>query len=142
MLRIVIIFMSLLFACLTSALAKDVLPKTSLNKILGTGVLKIGSTGDYKPLTFKDPVSGKFSGFDIDQAKSLAAALGVKLEIVQTSWLKMMKDFDAGKFDVAMGGVSITLDRQKKGFFSIPYMRGGSGNLYNEDKWNIYLSLA
>ena len=28
-----------------------------------------------------------------------------------------MKDFEANNFDVAMSGVSITLDRQKKGLF-------------------------
>ena len=37
----------------------------------------------------------------------------------------MMKDFESDNFDVAMGGVSITLDRQKKGFFSSPIMREG-----------------
>jgi cyclohexadienyl dehydratase len=36
-----------------------------------------------------------------------------------------MKDFEADNFDVAMGGVSITLDRQKKGLFSTPIMREG-----------------
>ena len=36
-----------------------------------------------------------------------------------------MKDFEADNFDIAMGGVSITLDRQKKGFFSTPIMREG-----------------
>jgi cyclohexadienyl dehydratase len=36
-----------------------------------------------------------------------------------------MKDFEAGAFDIAMGGVSVTLDRAKKGFFSSPYLREG-----------------
>ena len=33
--------------------------------------------------------------------------------------------FSAGKFDIAMGGVSITLDRARKGYFSAPYLREG-----------------
>jgi cyclohexadienyl dehydratase len=37
----------------------------------------------------------------------------------------MMRDFEADDFDIAMGGVSITLDRQKKGMFSTPVMREG-----------------
>lgn len=125
MLRSIVICIGLLLTNLPSALAKDTLPVSQLDTILATGVLKVGSTGDYKPFSFKDPASGAFSGFDIDQAESLASALGVKLEIVPTSWPQMMQDFEAGKFDVAMGGVSITLDRQKKGLFSIPYMREG-----------------
>jgi cyclohexadienyl dehydratase len=36
-----------------------------------------------------------------------------------------MKDFEADKFDIAMGGITITLDRQKKGPFSSPIMREG-----------------
>jgi len=96
-----------------------------LDAILAAGVLKVGSTGDYKPFTFKDPATGAFSGFDIDQAQALATALGVKVEIVPTSWPTLMKDFEAGAFDVAMGGVSVTFDRQKKGLFSIPYMHEG-----------------
>ncbi|MGO4451571.1 transporter substrate-binding domain-containing protein [Phyllobacterium sp. TAF24] len=125
MLRPIVICICLLLANLPSAFAKDMLPVSRLDTILETGVLKVGSTGDYKPFSFKDPTSGAFSGFDIDQAESLASALGVKLEIVPTSWPQMLQDFEAGKFDVAMGGVSITFDRQKKGLFSIPYMREG-----------------
>ncbi|MFI5011940.1 MAG: transporter substrate-binding domain-containing protein [Hyphomicrobiales bacterium] len=96
-----------------------------LDAVIASGVLKVGSTGDYKPFTSKDPATGAFSGFDIDQAQSLGAALGVKVEMVPTAWPDLMKDFEAGKFDIAMGGVSITMDRQKKGLFSIPYMHEG-----------------
>jgi cyclohexadienyl dehydratase len=105
--------------------AQQSAPPSRLDAILAAGVLKVGSTGDYKPFTIKDPATGAFSGFDIDQAQSLAAALGVKLEVVPTAWPNLMKDFEAGAFDVAMGGVSVTLDRQKKGLFSIPYMHEG-----------------
>jgi len=36
-----------------------------------------------------------------------------------------MKDFEADRFDIAMGGVSVTLDRAKKGYFSVSYLRDG-----------------
>ena len=58
-------------------------------------------------------------------AEALGRALGVKVEFVPTAWPKLMKDFEADHFDIAMGGVSITLDRQKKGLFSLPIMREG-----------------
>src|SRR5436305_13667629 len=58
-------------------------------------------------------------------AESLGKALGVKVEFVPTAWPKLMSDFEAGGFDMTMGGVSITLDRQKKGMFSTPIMREG-----------------
>ncbi|CAM5776486.1 amino acid ABC transporter substrate-binding protein [Labrys miyagiensis] len=124
MFRLLAAFIGLFLAC-SPAFAKDAGAERGLDAILAAGVLKVGSTGDYRPFTFKDPASGAFSGFDIDLAQNLADALGVKLEIVPTSWPTLAADFEAGKFDVAMGGVSVTLDRQKRGLFSIPYMREG-----------------
>jgi len=96
-----------------------------LDEIIARGVLRVGSTGDYKPFTFLNPATAAFEGIDIDMAASLAKALGVKLEIVKTAWPTLMADFTAGKFDAAMGGVSVSLERQKKGLFTIPYMVDG-----------------
>lgn len=96
-----------------------------LDAIMQRGTLRVGSTGDYKPFSHRDPVNGQFQGIDIDMAGQLAKALGVKLEIVGTSWPALMKDFGEDKFDIAMGGVSVNLDRQKKALFSIAYLRDG-----------------
>ena len=98
---------------------------TLLDEIIARGVLRVGSTGDYKPFTFLNPATKEFEGIDIDMAASLAKALGVKVEIVKTAWPNLMADFTAGKFDAAMGGVSVSLERQKKGLFTIPYMVDG-----------------
>src|SRR5258708_24477286 len=95
---------------------------TLLDEIIARGVLRVGSTGDYKPFTFLNPATKEFEGIDIDMAASLAKALGVKLQIVKTAWPNLMADFTSGKFDAAMGGVSLTLERQKKGLFSLAYL--------------------
>ena len=42
-----------------------------------------------------------------------------------TTWPTLTRDLAAGSFDIAMGGLSVTLERQKSGFFSQPYLRGG-----------------
>ena len=89
------------------------------------GVLRVGMTGDYLPFTSFDKTTSAFKGFDVDMAEALGKALGVKVEYVQTSWPRLMQDFEADSFDIAMGGISITLDRQKKGMFSTPIMREG-----------------
>ena len=107
-----------------SALAQPAAP-SRLDEIIKRGTLRVGMTGDYKPFTYLDKATQQFSGFDVDMAESLGKALGVKVEYVATAWPKLMKDFEADKFDIAMGGVSVTLDRQKKGFFSTPIMREG-----------------
>jgi cyclohexadienyl dehydratase len=96
-----------------------------LDSILERQVLRVGTTGDYRPFSELDKTTGEYSGFDIDMAGSLAAALGVKVQFVKTAWTNLASDLSNGAFDIAMGGVSVTLDRQKKGFFSAPYLREG-----------------
>ncbi len=118
------LFVAALLLLLAPAAWADGAP-TLLDEIIQRGTLRVGSTGDYKPFTYQNPETKAFEGIDIDMAASLAKALGVKLEIVKTAWPNLMADFTAGKFDMAMGGVSVTLDRQKKGFFSIAYLVDG-----------------
>ena len=121
MLRIAIgLLTALLFAC--SAQAQQA---SRLDEIIKRGTLRVGMTGDYRPFTYLDKTSSTFTGFDVDMAQALGKALGVKVEFVQTAWPQLMKDFEADNFDIAMGGVSITLERQKKGLFSTPIMREG-----------------
>ena len=102
------------------------LPQDSrLDAVLESRILRVGTTGDYRPFTALDKTTGEYSGFDIDMARSLAQALGVQIKFVPTTWSSLAKDLAAGAFDIAMGGVSVTLDRQKTGFFSAPYLRDG-----------------
>ena len=108
----------------TPAIARDQ-PESRLDAIMTQGYIRIGTTGDYKPFTYLNPMTKTFEGIDIDMAKSLAKALGVEARFVQTAWPRLMADFEGDKFDVAMGAVSVNLDRQKKGLFSIPYLTDG-----------------
>jgi cyclohexadienyl dehydratase len=96
-----------------------------LDAILERHVLRVGTTGDYRPFTALDKQSGEYSGFDIDMARSLAKALGASIEFKPTTWAGLAEGLEADDFDIAMGGVSVTLDRQKTGFFSNPYLRDG-----------------
>jgi cyclohexadienyl dehydratase len=123
---------------LLAAASAEAQPSARLDEIIARGTLRVGSTGDYKPFTYLDKTTNQFSGFDIDLAESLGKALGVKVEFVPTSWPSLMKDFEADKFDIAMGGISVTLDRQKKAFFSEPYLREGKTPITrceNKDKF-------
>jgi len=115
----------LLFACSLTLAAPSAAETSRLDAILGSHVLKVGTTGDYRPFTALDRTSGEYSGFDVDLARSLGKALGAKVEFVPTTWGALAHDLEGGAFDIAMGGVSVTLDRQKKGFFSAPYLREG-----------------
>ncbi|MBV8654211.1 MAG: transporter substrate-binding domain-containing protein [Alphaproteobacteria bacterium] len=116
---------TLLLLIPTAAWSQSAPADTLLDQIIARGTLRVGSTGDYKPFTFLNPETKEFVGIDIDMAASLAKAMGVKLEIVKTSWPTLLPDLLAGKYDMAMGGVSVSLERQKKALFTIPYMVDG-----------------
>ena len=96
---------------------------TLLDQVLARGTLRVGLSGDYKPFSIK--TADGMQGLDVDMAQSLADALGVKLELVQFGWPALMADLQAGRFDIAMGGITITLPRQKVAFFSTPVMQSG-----------------
>ncbi len=115
---------SAVIAMASSAHAQAPAP-SRLDEIVSRGTLRVGMTGDYRPFTYLDKATTTFEGFDVDMANALGQALGVKVEFVPTSWPTMAKDFEANSFDMVAGGVSITLDRQKKGLFSTPIMREG-----------------
>lgn len=95
-----------------------------VDEVMKSGVLKVCSPGDYKPFSFA-LADGRFEGLDVDLMESLAGSLGVKAEFVKTSWGKLMDDFTAGKCDIAAGGISVTLERQKKAWFGTAYMVNG-----------------
>jgi cyclohexadienyl dehydratase len=115
---------------------------TLLDQIIARGVLRVGSTGDYKPFSYQNPETKAFEGIDIDMAASLAKAMGVKLEMVKTSWPNLMGDLLAGKYEVAMGGVSISLERQKKALFTIPMMVDGKTAIARCADKDKYATLA
>ena len=94
-----------------------------LDGILARGTLRVGLTGDYRPFSIKE--ADNFQGLDVERAESLARALGVKLEVVPTAWPTLMADLQAGKYDIGMGGISVTLERAKTALFSAPVMRTG-----------------
>lgn len=95
-----------------------------LQAIRQAGVLRVGTTGDYKPFSYKG-ADGALVGADIEMAKELAAALGVKADFVPTTWKTLMEDFKAEKFDIALGGITVNPDRAAVGDFSVPNVSDG-----------------
>jgi cyclohexadienyl dehydratase len=78
----------------------------------------------------------------VTMARVLAKTLGVALEIVPTTWKSMTSDFKADRFDIAMGGVSITAERAAIGEFSIPVMHDGKRPIARCGDKDRYTSIA
>lgn len=91
----------------------------TLSRIRAAGILRVGTTGDYVPFCRLGP-DGHYSGADIDMAHDLASRLGVDIRFVPSVWASLLDDFLADRFDIAMGGVTVTPPRQDKAFFSVP----------------------
>lgn len=96
-----------------AALAQEAKPKSLLFEVQERGVLRVGMTGDYYPMTFRDAGSDEFKGHQVDAANELAKDLGVKLEIVATDWKTIITGLQAQKYDIAMSGTSMSLARAK-----------------------------
>lgn len=99
-------------------------PGGRLAEITARGELRVCSTGDYRPFTYYEPGTSTWSGIDVDMADDLARRLGVRRAMVPTSWKNLIQDFTA-TCDIAVGGVSITLDRARVAFFSEAYLDDG-----------------
>ena len=80
-----------------------------LEDIAARGTLRVGTTGDYRPMSYKD-ADGKYEGFDTELAEKLADSLHVKVEYVPTTWKTLSADTAAGKFDLALCGITRTFD--------------------------------
>jgi cyclohexadienyl dehydratase len=96
--------------------------QADINHIIHQGTLRVCSTGDYRPFTYRDPHG--WSGMDIDLAQNFAENLGVKLDLVQTTWAGMLDDVGT-RCDIAMGGISITPERAQHALYSAPYLKDG-----------------
>lgn len=114
----------LIMALLAGCSAQDQEASPTLARIAESGELRVCSTGDYRPLTYRDP-DGGWSGIDVDMAGDLAGELGARPTMVETTWSGLLDDVVAGKCDVAVGGVSVTEDRAQRAAFTIPYLRDG-----------------
>nr|WP_134191770.1 transporter substrate-binding domain-containing protein [Paraburkholderia rhizosphaerae] len=111
-------------------------PQSRLDEVIARGTLRACATGDYKPYSYYKP-DGQFEGIDIDMTESLAKSLGVKAEFVKTTWPNLLNDF-VSKCDIAVGGVSTTLDRQKRAFFTEPYQVDGKTPIVRCDDMKKY----
>jgi chorismate mutase-like protein len=112
-----------------------------LDDIAARGVLRVGSTGDYKPFSYRQ-AGGGFIGMDVELAGELARSLGVRLELVPTTWPTLMADLGSDKFDLALSGVSVTAERQRQALFSVPYLHDGKTPITRCENVARYQALA
>ena len=93
---------------------------SALQDILSNGVLKVGTTGDWNPMTMKDPATNGYTGYDIDVMTELAKDLGVTLEFVPADWKTLVSGVTSGKYHMT-GSASVSPARAKATGYSNSY---------------------
>ena len=124
---------------LLSALSANA--ETKLQEILKNGELRVGTTGDWDPMTMKDPATNKYKGFDIDVMNELAKDMGVKIIFVPTEWKTIVSGITAGRYDISTS-VTKTPKRAEVAGFTNSYYKYGTvplvlkKNLKKFSTWN------
>ena len=123
---------------------KPVRQPDKVTEIVERGKVLIGTTGDYRPLSFCEPETGEYWGFGIEIAQEIAKQLGVKVEFVKTSWPTLTADVlaEPQKFDFAIGGITITDARCETMMMSEGYLANGKTILCRASESERYQSLA
>ncbi|MGD9024789.1 MAG: transporter substrate-binding domain-containing protein, partial [Desulfobacterales bacterium] len=121
------------FAFSTSVLGADIelAKKSTIEKILKRGELRVGFESGYVPFEMTDK-KGNFIGFDMDFARRMAKEMGVKFVPVNTEWDGIIPALMTDKFDIIMGGMTITQERNLKINFAEPYIVVGQTILLNK----------
>lgn len=116
---------------------------TTLLRIRERGTLLVGTTGDYRPLTFVEP-DGSYWGFGIEMAEAIAEKLGVDIKFVPTSWPTLTADVlaEPQTFDLAIGGITINEKRLETMLMSEGYLANGKTILCRATDAERFQSLA
>lgn len=105
--------------------------ESQLNKVLDSGTLRVAVLPDFPPNSVQKP-NGEFEGYEVDIAKQLADALGVKLQLVGTDGSSRLPLLQSDRVDVNISSWTATNERAKAVGFTIPYVAQGAGVLYRK----------
>ena len=109
------------FSLRSMAADPELWERSTLNRILRRGELRVGIEAGYMPFEMLDR-NGNLIGFDIDLARKMASVLKVKVRFVNTQWDGIIPALLTDKFDLLMGGMTITPERNVQVNFARPYI--------------------
>lgn len=94
------------------------------------GSLRIGMS-TFVPWAMRNK-QGQLMGFEVDIATRLAEEMSVKPDLVPTAWDGIIPALLSGRFDVIIGGMSVTVPRNLTVNFSEPYQTTGISLVANK----------
>ena len=103
------------------AAAQGAPAKSRLQTILERGTLRVGTTGDFNPMSIRDAATNSYRGFDVEAMEQLAKDMGVKIEWVPAEWATLVTGITSNRYDI-FSGASLSMARAKTVAFSDPYI--------------------
>jgi polar amino acid transport system substrate-binding protein len=108
-----------------------------LAQICDKGVLTVSTDPAYPPQSKYVPKEDKYVGFDIDVATEIAHRLGVDIAWQTPSWDVITAGSWNGRWDMSVGSMTPTNDRQKVLYFTQPYYFTPAVVVVNKDNTTI-----
>jgi len=118
----------LLSVCAFSGLAHAGLVDDAVKR----GTLRVGMDPTYMPFEMTNK-RGEIIGFEVDLLKAMAKAMGVKLELVSTSYDGIIPALLTDKFDMIGSGMTLTQERNLRVNFSDPFIVVGQTLLIRKE---------
>ena len=113
----------------------------SKGKMSKQTILYVGTTGDYKPVSFLNKETNKYEGIDIELSELYAKENNLELRFIPTTWPTLLEDVKNNKFDFAISGITITEKRQKEALMTIGYLNAGKTFLMRKEDINKYKTI-
>jgi polar amino acid transport system substrate-binding protein len=92
-----------------------------LAKVCDAGKIVAFTDPAYPPQSSLNEATGEYEGFDIDVTNEIAARLGVTVEFTTPAFDAVVAGDWAGRWDMAVGSVTVTEDRKQVLDFTVPY---------------------
>jgi polar amino acid transport system substrate-binding protein len=99
-----------------------------IDRIQKSGTLRVGMTGNMPPLNMTSK-EGELMGYEVDLARAMAKAMGVKAKLQTMPFAELLPALEAGKIDMILSNMSITPGRNLKVAFVGPYFTSGKAFL-------------
>ena len=116
------LFNLFVIAVLAAAFSVSAYGKTSdYIRLQNAGIIHIGVTTNIHGFSVQDPVTGEFTGFEIDLANLIASDLGFQANFIPVNYDERFEKLDTGDVDILIASVTINEQRKRLYDFSIPY---------------------
>jgi ABC-type amino acid transport substrate-binding protein len=89
--------------------------------ILQRGKIRIGSSPDWPPYEYLDPVTGEFTGFEVELVEMIADRLGLEVEWKPMGFDLIIPEVEDKAIDLGVSGFSVKPERLEIVQFTMPH---------------------